>query len=244
MIKSKKWMWIILTIGIVVIVTFIVYSTMLRELCEFFYPMPPHMPKVVDRPIEDILKDLEEVLAEKAPSVAIKLQPGLPSQKIDELEKKASIELTDELRALYMWHNGSSTGSNQDFIPGHLFLSLDTTIEQYLARKQQLKSASVPQRITFNVFAGYSKDWITIFDDLFGDGYFYDPNRKNNKGCIFYHLTEEGYYFFFPSLKNLLTAITECYRQGAYSQEADSNTLKQNYEHSKRIFTEFGAECR
>lgn len=244
MIKSKKWMWIVLTIGIVVTGTFIVYSAMLCELREFFYPKPPHMPKVVDRPIEDILKNLDEVLAEKAPSVAIQLQPGLSPQKIDELEKKAGIELTDELRTLYMWHNGCSTGSNQDFIPGHLFLSLDNTIEQYMVHRQQLKSASVIQRIAFNVFAGHRKNWITIFDDLCGDGYFYDPNRKNNDGCMFYHLAEDGYYFFFPSLKNLLTAITECYKQDAYLKESSSNTLKENYELSKKIFTEFGTECK
>ncbi len=243
MIKSKKWMWIVLTIGIVITGTFIVYSAMLHELREFFYPKPPHMPKVVDRPTEDILKDLDKVLAEKAPSVAIQLQPGLSPRKIDELEKKAGIELTDELRALYMWHNGCSTGSNQDFIPGHLFLSLDTTIKKYLACRQQLKSETILQRIASDVFAGYMDDWITIFGDLFGDGYFYDPNRKNNEGCIFYHITEDVYYFFFPSLKNLLTAITECYKQDAYSQVSGSNTLKQNYEHSKRIFAEFGAEC-
>jgi len=244
MAKSKKWMWIVFTIVVVVFGTCIVYFVMLHGLREFFYPKSPHLPKAVDRPLEDILRDLDGVLIEKAPFVAIQLQPGLHPRKINELEKKAGIELTDELRALYIWHNGCSTESNQNFIPGHLFLPLDTIIEQYMICKQQLKSASIPQRIAFNVFAGHRKDWITIFDDLCGDGYFYDPNRKNNEGCIFYHLAEGGYYFFFPSLKNLLTAITECYIQDAYSQVSGSNTLKQNYEHSEKIFAKFGAECK
>ncbi len=244
MTKAKNRMWIVFTFGVVVFGICIVYFVTLRGLREFFYPKPPHLPKVVDRPMEDILQDLDSVLFEKASSVAIKLQPGLSLTKIDELEKKANIELTHELRSLYVWHNGCSNYPNQDFIPGHLFLPLDTTIEKYMICKQQIESTSTLQRLAFNVFAGHRKDWITIFDDIFGDGYFYDPNRKNNEGCIFYHLAEDGYYFFFPSLKNLLTAIIECYRQGAYSQEPGSNTLKQNYEHSKRIFAEFGAECQ
>jgi len=241
---SKRHVWVAVTIGIVVFGACIIYFVMCHGLREFLYPKPPHMPKVVKRSLEAVLQDLESVLAEKVPFVANQLQPGLSSGEIDELEKKAGVKLTNELRALYMWHNGCSTETNQDFMPGHLFLPLDTTVEQKMVIKQQLESAPRSQRYAFNLFAGHRLDWITIFDDRCGDGYFYDPKRKNNESCIFYHFAEDGYYFFFPSLKNLLAAITECYRQSAYLQESGSNTLKENYQHSERIFAGFGAECR
>jgi cell wall assembly regulator SMI1 len=243
MTELKRYVLIAFTIVIAAFVTYIVYIMMLNRLREFFYPKPTYMPKVVEQPIEEVLKDLDAVLIEKAPLVANLLQPGLTPRKIDELEMKAGIELNDELRALYMWHNGCLNEANQDFIPGHLFPPLDTTIKQYIICKQQLNSEPLAQRLAFNIFSSHRKYWITVFDDLCGDGYFYDPNRKKNEGCIFYHLTEDVYYFFFPSLKNLLVAITECYRQGAYSQEPNSNNLKENYDHSKRIFAEFGVEC-
>ncbi len=237
-------MWVAVTIGIVVFGACIIYFVMRPRLREFLYPKPPHMPEVVKRSLEAILQDLESVLVEKVPFVANQLQPGLSSGEIDELEKKAGVKLTDELRTLYMWHNGCSTKTNQDFIPGHLFLPLDVSVEQKMAVEQQLESASGSQRYAFNLFTRHRRDWVTIFDDYCGDGYFYDPKRKNNESCIFYHLAEDGYYFFFPSLKNLLVAITECYRQSAYLQESDSNRLKENYQHSERIFAGFGAACR
>ena len=241
---SKKHIWIAFTIGIVVFGAYIIYFMMRTRLRESLYPQPLQMPEVVERPLEAILQDLENVLVEKVPFVANQLQPGLSSGEIDELEKKAGVKITDELRTFYMWHNGCSTKTNQNFIPGHLFLPLDVSVEQKMVFKQQLESAPRAQRYAVNLFANHTRDWITIFDDYCGDGYFYDPKRKNNEGCIFYHFAEDGYYIFFPSVKNLLVAITECYRQSAYLKESDSNRLKEDYQHSERIFAEFGAECR
>jgi cell wall assembly regulator SMI1 len=236
-------MWIVLILSIIVFGICIAYFAALRGLREFFYPKPMSLPMVVDKSLEDVLRDLDTVLSEKVPSVAIRLQAGLSSREIDELEKKAGIKLNDELRTLYIWHNGCQANENQNFIPGHIFLPLDAAIEQYIICKQQLKSAPLLQRIAFNIFAGHRKNWITIFDDLCGDGYFYDPDRNSNEGCVFYHFSEGGYYFFFPSLKNLLTAITECYRQGAYFQKSGSNLLEKDYEHSEKIFADFGTAC-
>jgi hypothetical protein len=62
---------------------------------------------------------------------------------------------------------------------------------------------------------------LSLFPDVAGDGYYYDPNKNYATGGIFYNFREAGYYRYFPSIKNLLKAIVECYQNGAYPQDAE-----------------------
>lgn len=241
--NRKRNILITLLAGIFVLAVPLVYITVRRELNEFLYPRPNQLPRIVEKPLTDILQDLDSVLKEKAPLVASQLQDGLAPTEIDELEHKAGIKLTDGLRSFYMWHNGCSANGDQDFIPGHVFLPLGTAIERQIQLKEQVDSSSAIQRWAFSIFAGHRRNWITIFEDLCGDGYFYDPSRKDERCCIFYCLAEDGYVFF-PSLGNLLEAITECYTQDAYSQVPDSNKLNEDYKKSVKIFARFGTALR
>jgi cell wall assembly regulator SMI1 len=64
------------------------------------------MPPVVDEPMPSLLNRFETVLKEKAPSVAAALQPGLSEGEIAKLEAEYNVQLPEDLRLLYQWHNG------------------------------------------------------------------------------------------------------------------------------------------
>jgi hypothetical protein len=101
-------------------------------------------------------------------------------------------------------------------IPGHRFLSLEEIVRERAAMRQQRSAESWLQRPAHAVFAGHRNSWITIMEDLAGDGYFYDPARKTSGGSFFYCFAEEGSYLYFPSFRNFIAAILDCYDSDAF----------------------------
>ena len=237
---KKMYAYILIPIVIALII-FSFRFWMRRRVETFFYPKYIQLTKNVDIPLEVILNELDNILAEKVPFVAEQLQDGLSPEDIDKLENKSGITLTEELRTFYMWHNGCSVNSNQYFFPGHLFLPLDFAIEQHIQLKKDVDSSPWLQRLTFNIFAGHKLSWLTIFDDMCGDGYFYDHLRKNDNCCIFYNFAEDSSYMFFPSLKNLMAAINECYKQNAFRPSSEPNSLEEDFDKAWNIFMKYGS---
>lgn len=119
----------------------------------FFYPSPFNLPPIVDESAEDLIQRLEQILQERAPAVVDALQPGLTDEQITDIETASGFQLSDDLRALYKWHNGMSPDGPRDFIPGHRFLSLQEAVEQRAALHEQLRSATVVQRAFYSVVA-------------------------------------------------------------------------------------------
>src|SRR5512144_2296564 len=119
----------IAVIYILIIVSLLMLAVLaLRTLQRaFFYPPPRGMPKDVESDIDRTLQRLETVLREHAPDVLSALQPGLSDDQIREIESAHRLRLTDELRALYRWRNGSSSDDRAELVPGHWFLPLDYT---------------------------------------------------------------------------------------------------------------------
>lgn len=210
-------------------------------LRSFFYPSPPAMPPVVEQTTEELLAQLEETLRDRAPAVADSLQPGLSEEQITALEAKGGFQLTDDLRALYRWHNGMPANGTQDFIPGHRLLPLEEVVQQSLEARRQINSASPVQRSAHRIFAGHRKGWLTILDDGAGDGYFYDPKRVTKGGSFFYHFAEDSYYLYFPSVRNFLAGVVECFEANAYHQYADGERLDEDFEQAWQIWDRFGA---
>ncbi|NJC97694.1 MAG: hypothetical protein C3F07_14085 [Anaerolineales bacterium] len=64
----------------------------------------------------------------------------------------------------------------------------------------------------------HEKNWLILFPDAEGDGYYYDPKTSYDTGGVFYNFRENSYYRYFPSIRNLLKAIIECYQNGVYPQ--------------------------
>jgi len=214
------------------------------------YPPAPVMPPVVSQTSEEILSRLELELKNKAPQILTNLQPGLSAERINELERQAGIQLPDEIKTLYRWRNGFNLDrlNSGGFrvagpIPGHYFLPLEEALQIPHAISNQVTKATSTQRAAFNILAGYTKSWITLFDDGAGDGYFFDPKRKPSEGAVFYHFMEEGQYIFFPSAKNLFAGMVKCYEQDAFSWKEETNgaALHEDFNAITKIWNDFGA---
>jgi len=193
------------------------------------YPTAPQMPPIVSQSTEEILGQLEFQLKSKAPQIFTNLQPGLSDEKIVELERKSGIQLPDEIKALYRWRNGfklemiNSCGFQvAGPMPGHYFLPLEEALHIPVSVSNEVAQATLTLRTAFNVLAGFTKSWITLFDDGAGDGYFFDPKRKPTDGAVFFNFMEEGQYVFFPSAKNLYAGMVKCYEQGVFTWKEEN----------------------
>ena len=237
----------------------------------FFYPVAPPMPPVVDEPMPEILAHLESVLKTNAPQVLVTLRPGISSNQISRLEQQYNVQVPDDIKAIYEWHDGApantnyfadlpNTGPFADLIPGHHFVSLEDMFEENKeAREAGPSLATSRQRAFYRLVAGQRVNWYRLLADCEGDGYFFDPTRKPAEGAIFSTVTEEGYFLFFPSAKNLMAGIAKCYEQGAYrvkqggpgpaepvaSAKAGASgsplQLDEDFDQSTKIWKEFGA---
>lgn len=239
----------IMTIGIVIaLVLFVALIFMAKTgIRRFFYPTAPPMPVTVATPVSEVIVRLESVLKTKAPYVLESLQPGLTSEQIGNLEKESGIRLPDEIRAIYQWRNGTarpSKGVLNDFIPIHRFLSLEEALGEKTITQSQVSKATTLQRAASRVFAGHRDSWICLFSDGAGDGYYFDPTRKLSEGAVFYCFAETTSYTFFPSIKNLLSAITKCYERDVFYIKQGSNPpeLEENFELAPKIWHEFGSD--
>lgn len=238
----------IMTIGIMIGLVFVAGLFFMAKtgIKKFFYPTAPPMPATVERPISEVIARLELALKAKVPHVFESLQPGLTPEQITKLEKESGIHLPDEMKALYQWRNGTARLTNgviNDFIPTHRFLSLEDALEEKALIENQVKSTTILQKTAVRVLAGHRDSWVSLFSDGAGDGYFIDPKRKPSDGAVFYCFAETTSYTFFPSVKNLLTAITEGYEQGVFRIKEGSNPpqLEEHFELTEKIWREFGS---
>jgi cell wall assembly regulator SMI1 len=210
----------------------------------FFYPLAPPMPAVVSEPMAEILNRLESILKTNAPQVLAGLQPGLSAGDISRLEQQYQVQLPDDIRAIYQWHDGGRSTTNyvgDDFIPIHRFVPL----EEMLAEKalEGKGPATLVQRAAYRIFAGQRDSWFCLFSDGVRDGYWFDPKRKPSEGAVFYTFTEDNTFVFFPSPKNLMAGIAKCYEQGAFRMKFNTSPpqLDEDFEKARKIWEEFGA---
>ena len=199
----------------------------------FFYPKPHDLPPAVGQTTQQLLARLQAVLETNAPLVAQSFQPGLSSPQIEELEAQGGFRLTDDLRALYRWHNGMTTNSTVGLLPGHRFVPLAEVVAECALMRQQTGAA-------IKAFAGHRQGWLHVLDDGAGDGYFYDPERTDAQGAFFFHFAEVGHYVWFPSLRNFLSGVIECYETQAVKMEADGKSLAEDTTGTEKIWSRLG----
>ena len=92
----------------------------------------------------------------------------------------------------------------------------------------------------FRVFAGHRRSWLRVLDDGAGDGYFYDPERTDAQGAFFFHFAEASYYVWFPSLRNFLSGVIECYHTQAVKVAADGKSLGEDSGRTEKIWSRLG----
>ena len=244
---------ILIGVGVVVILTIIGVACVMglySKITPVMYPVAPPMPPVVSQSMNEILAQLEVELKTKSPQVLTNLQPGLSMDRINELERQAGMQLPDDIKAIYHWRNGFNrsklpSGALQvdGPMPGDCFVPLEEALEMHRDLTNQAGLTAV-QRTAFNALAGFTKSWITLFDDGAGDGYFYDPARKPAEGAVFFHFMEDSDYTFFPSPKNLFAGMVKCYQQDAFVWKDGTNggALSENFNASEKIWREFGVK--
>lgn len=230
--------------AIVVVVAAVLGLWAQMRLRQFFYPVAPAMPAVVSESMPEILARLEAALKTNAPPVLAGLQPGLPAADIAKLEQQFHVQIPEDIKAIYAWHDGGRPPTNNacfDFIPIHRFLPLEEMLSEKALENRG--PATLAQRAAYRIFAGQRDTWYCLFSDGAGDGYWFDPTRKPSEGAVFYTFTEDNEFVFFPSPKNLMAGIAKCYAQGVYHLRPGTTPpqLDEDFEKAAKIWNEFGA---
>ena len=237
MTRTQKFLLAAVGLIVVIIVALICAAPSIQR--SFFYPKPHGMPAVVSQTTDQLLARLQTVLESNAPIVAAALQPGLSDAQIATLESQGGFHLSDDLRALYRWHNGG-TNDTIGLLVGQRFVPLDEAVEARSLVAKEVASGSGVQRAAYSVFAGHRSGWIQVLDDGAGDGYFYDPKRAEAEGAFFYHFAEDSHYVWFPSVRNFLAGVIECYESRAIKVAADGKSLDEDFERTQKIWERFG----
>jgi len=237
MTSTRKALMTTAAIVVIIVVGLILAAPTIQR--SFFYPKPRGLPPVVGQTTDQLLARLQTVLESNAPVVASALQPGLSDVQIAALETQGGFRLSDDLRALYRWHNGISRNSTIWLTAGQRFVPLDEVVQERTLVGKQVASGSGVQRAAYSVFAGHRTGWIQILDDGSGDGYFYDPKRTDAEGAFFHHFAEMSYYLWFPSVRNFLAGVIECYETRAVRVSADGKKLDEDFERTQKIWERF-----
>jgi cell wall assembly regulator SMI1 len=228
----------VIAVGVVAIVLVItVGSTMWRGK---MYPKAPAMPRVVDKTVAELLAEHEAFLTEKGRGVLGAMQAGLSDSEIDALETKYGVKLPADLRALYRWRNGTPQRGNVDAFPDHWFVALDEALKQRVQLRKDVKNASFVQRQAYAMFAGHRDSWVDVFSDMAGDGYFFDPQRKEVDGSFFFCFAEDGWYVFFPSVRNYLAAVVEGEKSGIFDLGKQGVGTK-DFTKAQNLWMKYGA---
>jgi cell wall assembly regulator SMI1 len=237
MTRTRKWAIGKIALAAIGVLAFMLAAPSMQR--SFFYPKPRGLPPVVADSTEHLLARLQSVLEANAPMVAQALQPGLSDEQISSLEREGGFWLSDDLRALYRWHNGMTSDTMLDLLPACRFTPLEEIVRDRALLRQQVASATAIQQVAFLVLAGHRKDWVTVFDDGFGDGYFFDPKRSDTGGAFFFHFAEVGYYVWFPSFRNFLAGVIECYETGVFKTSADGMSIDEDFEQANKIWRRY-----
>ena len=154
--------------------------------------------------ITQLLNEIEKSLQQLDHSCVEHLNPGLTSQKIQELFEEIPLQPNQDLHALYTWRNGSKdsegiTLGELVFFPGFYLMSLEESIQTYL----ELRARDV-----------WNKFWFPIFASGGGDFYAMILAPEAQGQILGFYVFEEEAQVEYRSLKSMLTTFKVCYDQG------------------------------
>ena len=183
--------------------------------------------------LSQLLNEIEKSLQQLDHPCVGHLNPGISSQKIQELFEKIPLQPTQDLHALYAWRNGSKdcegiTLGELAFFPGFYLMSLEESIQTYLELRER---------------NGWDKFWFPIFAS--GGGDFYAMNlAPEAQGQIlgFYVFEEEGQVEYW-SLKSMLATLKACYEQGIIFRN-EQGYLDMDYRKHAEIAHDINPEVR
>jgi hypothetical protein len=206
-----------------------------------FYPDPQKMPPVISETTEQLLKQFEEVLADKAPAVLQSLQPGLSQEQIAELGKKGKFTLSADLRKLYQWRNGTKD-KDSFLILGFRFIPLEEMAVRSIYLENYSIDSFVKKLLLRYFFKSYTKNLVQIFYDRSGNSYFYDSYANDASRAFFCQSNTNMCYIFFPSFRNFLKGAIECYQKDIFVVKDSGSTLYYNTVEAHKIWNRLGCE--
>ena len=183
--------------------------------------------------INQLLNEIEKSLQQLHHPCVEHLNPGLTSQKIQELFEEIPLQPNQDLHALYTWRNGSEdsegiTLGELAFFPGFYLMSLEESIQTYMELRET---------------DDWEKSWFPIFAS--GGGDFYAMNlAPEAQGQIlgFYVFEEEGQVEYW-SLKSMLATLKACYEQGIIFRN-EQGYLDMDYRKHAEIAHKINPEVR
>ena len=183
--------------------------------------------------ISQLLNEIEKSLQQLDHPCVDHLNPGLSSQKIQELFEEIPLQPNQDLHTFYAWRNGSKdsdgiTLGELAFFPGFYLMSLEESIQTYM----ELRARN-----------GWDKSWFPIFAS--GGGDFYAMNlAPEAQGQIlgFYVFEEEGQVEYW-SLKSMLATLKACYEQGIIFRN-EQGYLDMDYRKHAEIAHDINPEVR
>ena len=151
-----------------------------------------------------LLDKIETSLQQLHHSCVDHLNPGLSSQKIQELFEEIPLQPNQDLHALYAWRNGSEdsegiTLGELAFFPGFYFMSLEESIQTYLELRET---------------DDWKKSWFPIFASGGGDFYAMNLAPEAQGQILGFYVFEEEAQVEYWSLKSMLATLKACYEQG------------------------------
>ena len=154
--------------------------------------------------LSQLLNEIEKCLQQLDHSCVDHLNPGLSSQKIQELFEKIPLHPTQDLRALYTWRNGSKdcegiTLGELAFFPSFYLMSLEESIQTYLELRET---------------DAWGKSWFPIFASGGGDFYAMNLAPEAQGQILGFYVFEEETQVEYQSLKSMLATLKACYEQG------------------------------
>ena len=154
--------------------------------------------------ITQLLNEIEKSLQQLDHPCVDHLNPGISSQKIQELFEKIPLQPTQDLHALYAWRNGSKdcegiTLGELAFFPGFYLMSLEESIQTYLELKET---------------DDWEKSWFPIFASGGGDFYAMILAPEAQGKILGFYVFEEEAQVEYLSLKSMLATLKTCYEQG------------------------------
>jgi len=190
------------------------------------------MPPVVPDSTDDLLRTLDAVIAAHHPDLIRSLRPGISKEELARAEADLGLPIHPDLAALYRWHNGLE--DSRELFPGHGFFPLEDAVRLNFEIRES----------PFNILLMAEKNWLVLFPDPAGDGYYYDPSRTYAAGGVFYTFREDNYCRYFPSLKNLLRAVIELYEEGLlpYELQPEGFDLFGQIAREEEILEQYGIE--
>lgn len=204
------------------------------------YPRPTNLSPATAKALAGLLSEYENVIRELNPGVYAALQPGLSVEQLDAFEVQHDIVLTTDIRTLYSWKNGSSDHTNA--FPFYKFVPLGEALDsrKHFRKGTQDKPPEIQE--VYHDWLAFRYSWLCVLDNQCGDGYFYDPDRREEASSFFYTCHDDVGYMFYPSIGNYIEELLELHRRkelstGKSGIEQDSDRA---YDEEKIFLNQFG----